>query len=134
MPGNLRTRFIIDRKLRIRTRDDGSLAVLAGVFLPLRNDDEGGRWELSTFGIDRIEDDEDVVWQLAFEHYLPDGRSLKGRADLATRYFAAEGLSFVTQVPPPRHGSHIDWPDDASHRDAIAASLAAKASGVPYGG
>ena len=130
MPGNLRTRRIIDRKHRIRPRKDGSLYVVVEVFQPRPNAEEGDRLELSTIGIDGMSDPD--IWDLITEHFLPEGRSVKGRADVETEQFLAADLAFVPQMPPPRHGSFVDWPADETERDRIMASLASVAIPKPF--
>lgn len=131
-PGNTRTRFIKDRKERVRERPSGGHYVVSEVFMPtqVRGGPNAGRSEHSTFRRDELVPEE--VWQLGFDHYLPEGRALRGRADIPTRQFFSYDLKFVSQVPPPRHGSFIDWPEDKSEQLSIAVALAAKASAYPH--
>ena len=131
-PGNTRTRFIKDRKERVRQRPEGGHYVVSAVFMPTPAKDGpyAGRLEHSTFRVDELLPEE--VWQLGFDHYLPSERTLRGRADIPTRQFLNFDLSFVPQVPPPRHGSFIDWPDEETEQLSIAVALAAKASAYPH--
>jgi hypothetical protein len=121
VPGHHRTRFLKGRKHRVRTRDDGSQYVVAGVFEPRSNPEAENRLELSTFGVDGLT--EGAIWDLARDHWLPEGQSLRGRADVATGRFLAHELIYEEQIPPPRHGSFIDWPVEAFRCEAIMIAL-----------
>ena len=125
----LQTRYIKDRKLRPRVDDQGNHYAIAAVFLP-DHVPSAGREELSVFGIDGLSETD--IWQLGFDHYLPSGRALRGRADAPSSAFLDAGLSYIPQRPPPRHGSFVDWPGESERQLAIAVDLSAKAKVRPH--
>jgi hypothetical protein len=129
-PGNVRTRFIKDKKFRPRLYEGqtSTYSVRSDVFMP--REGSAGRLELSTFLVDGLTEAE--LWDLGFEHYLPPGRQLKGRADVATAEFLGQGLGFEPQPPPDRHGSFINWPSDDERILDIANHLSSLAKGVPH--
>lgn len=128
MPGQRRTRFIKDRYIKSR---DGSDYVKAKAFEPgLGRGPHSSRWELSTFRLDELEDDD--VWKLGFDHYLPSGRKLRGRADLTTRFFIGLGFTYVPQPPPDVHGSFVGWPAEQFERLDLMAQLAEEAIPVRH--
>lgn len=122
MPGTLRTRYVKDRY--IKRRADGSLWVKSKAFQPRRV--QGGQRELSTVGIDGMAADD--VWTIGYEHYLPSGRRLRGRADVKSSVFFEWGLTYVSQpVPTPTHGSFVGSSEDEEDRLEVMSELADRA-------
>ncbi len=124
--GSTRARFGFDRQKGPKTRDDGVLYVKTKFFEARPNPEANGRLELSTFWLDGATDAE--IWDLGYEHSVPRERTLKCRADVDSDVFTGLGLVYLDQVPPPRHGSFVDWPESASLRDAITAKLCSVAT------
>lgn len=84
----------------------------ARVFEP---DLENGRYELSTFCVDELNEDE--RWELLGLHVRPQ---VVARAELTTAAIRNAGLTPDPDWDPERHVNVIGWPDDEAEQKIIA--------------
>ena len=82
------------------------------VFQP---DLENGRYELSTFCVDELEEED--KWQLLELHVRP---RVVARADLTTAAIRAAGLIPDPDWDPERHVNVVGWPEDEAEQKIIA--------------
>lgn len=73
--------------------------------------------------------------QLGRDYVLPPGRSLKGRADLASDSVTAVGLDLEDDDRiEGRHSNIIDWPPAEEDRLELSIALVDVSIFVPYSG
>lgn len=85
------------------------------VFLPRR--EHSGRWALSTFCVDRL--DEMARWSLLKQYVDP----LVARVELHTDVFRDAGLTVAPDWVPERHVNIVNWPEEEEARTSIAQEL-----------